>query len=63
MMNQPFFDEDSPIHDWFPAREGALRIVSLIVIIGISAIGLFLGMRIITDNCAAKLRGMHKKAS
>ncbi|KAM5531204.1 hypothetical protein V8D89_015122 [Ganoderma adspersum] len=62
-MLLPFFDEDSSIHDWFPAREWALRIVSLIVILGISAIGLFLGTRIITDNRAAKLRVMRKKGS
>ncbi|TBU50878.1 dolichol phosphate-mannose biosynthesis regulatory protein Dpm2 [Dichomitus squalens] len=59
----PFFDEDSPIHDWFPAREWALRIVSFIVVLGISAIGLFLGVRIVVDGKTSDQRQMRKKAS
>ncbi|KAI0748220.1 dolichol phosphate-mannose biosynthesis regulatory protein Dpm2 [Daedaleopsis nitida] len=57
----PFFDESSPIHTWFPAREWALRIVALIVVLGISAIGLFLGFRIVTDRAAGRHRVTHKK--
>ncbi|KAI0807488.1 dolichol phosphate-mannose biosynthesis regulatory protein Dpm2 [Fomes fomentarius] len=58
----PFFDESSPIHTWFPSREWALRIVALIVVLGISAIGLFLGLRIITDGSTKGRNARKKKA-
>ncbi|TFK89147.1 dolichol phosphate-mannose biosynthesis regulatory protein Dpm2 [Polyporus arcularius HHB13444] len=58
----PFLDESSPIHGWFPSREWALRIVSFVVILGISAIGLFLGFRVVTDETAAQKRHVHRKA-
>ncbi|KAI0721000.1 dolichol phosphate-mannose biosynthesis regulatory protein Dpm2, partial [Cerioporus squamosus] len=59
----PFFDESSPIHGWFPSREWALRIVSFIVVLGISAIGLFLGFRIVADGTAAQQRYNRRKDS
>ncbi|PCH38066.1 hypothetical protein WOLCODRAFT_51086, partial [Wolfiporia cocos MD-104 SS10] len=43
----PFFDTSSPIHAVFPSREWAVRIPSFILILGMSAIGLFLGTTII----------------
>ncbi|RPD80166.1 dolichol phosphate-mannose biosynthesis regulatory protein Dpm2, partial [Lentinus tigrinus ALCF2SS1-7] len=57
----PFFDESSPIHTWFPSREWALRIVSFIVILGISAIGLFLGFRIVTNGATPQQRHRREK--
>ncbi len=50
MYLQPILDESSPVHAWFPSREWALRIPAFIVVLGISAIGLFLGARIIHDG-------------
>ena len=43
---QPFFDASSPIHQWFPAREWAVRIPAFILVVGISAIGVFLGLKV-----------------
>ncbi|KZT09436.1 uncharacterized protein LAESUDRAFT_646615, partial [Laetiporus sulphureus 93-53] len=43
----PFFDASSPIHGYFPSREWAIRIPAFIVVLGLSAIGLFLGISII----------------
>ena len=48
--SQPFFDESSPIHSWFPSREWAVRIPAFITVFGISAIGLFLGVRIVNEG-------------
>ncbi|KAI0374992.1 dolichol phosphate-mannose biosynthesis regulatory protein Dpm2 [Pilatotrama ljubarskyi] len=50
----PILDESSPVHAWFPAREWALRIPAFIVVLGISAIGSFLGIRIMRDGQAAR---------
>ncbi|KAI9070390.1 dolichol phosphate-mannose biosynthesis regulatory protein Dpm2, partial [Trametes sanguinea] len=46
----PILDESSPVHKWFPSREWALRIPAFIVVVGISAIGLFLGTRIVNEH-------------
>ncbi|KAI6166989.1 hypothetical protein EDD17DRAFT_1542313, partial [Pisolithus thermaeus] len=37
----PFFDVSSPIHDYFPAREWAVRLPAFILIVGLSGIGFF----------------------
>lgn len=47
---QPFFDSSSPIHEWFPAREWAVRVPAFILIIGLSVIGAFFGSTIAADN-------------
>ncbi|KZV62837.1 hypothetical protein PENSPDRAFT_590784 [Peniophora sp. CONT] len=54
----PFFDASSPIHDWFPAREWAVRLPAFILFLGLTAIGSFVGMTIVKENRkkAAKAR-------
>ncbi|KZT67734.1 hypothetical protein DAEQUDRAFT_672610 [Daedalea quercina L-15889] len=46
----PFFDASSPVHDYFPSREWAVRIPAFILVIGISAISLCLGLVIIKEH-------------
>ncbi|KAH9951249.1 dolichol phosphate-mannose biosynthesis regulatory, partial [Amylocystis lapponica] len=46
----PFFDADSPIHGMFPSREWAVRIPAFVLVLGMSAIGIFIGSQIIKDN-------------
>ncbi|KAF8274884.1 dolichol phosphate-mannose biosynthesis regulatory [Lactarius quietus] len=46
----PFFDASSPIHAWFPPREWAIRLPAFILVIGLSAIGAFVGSTIIKEN-------------
>ncbi|KAI0725127.1 dolichol phosphate-mannose biosynthesis regulatory [Fomitopsis betulina] len=46
----PFFDATSPVHSYFPSREWAVRIPALILVVGISAISLFLGFAVIKDQ-------------
>ncbi|KAL0946867.1 hypothetical protein HGRIS_013033 [Hohenbuehelia grisea] len=48
----PFFDPSSPIHDYFPAREWAIRIPAFLLVVGLSGIGLFLGATISKENRA-----------
>jgi len=46
----PFFDASSPIHAWFPPREWAVRLPAFILVVGLSAIGAFIGSTIIREN-------------
>jgi len=49
-MILPFFDSSNPIHSWFPSREWAVRLPAFILVVGLSAIGLFLGSTIIKEK-------------
>ncbi|KAI6109010.1 hypothetical protein EV401DRAFT_395728 [Pisolithus croceorrhizus] len=57
---QPFFDVSNPIHDYFPAREWAVRLPAFILVVGLSGIGFFVGFTIAKENkkkaLKAKLR-------
>ncbi|KZP19461.1 hypothetical protein FIBSPDRAFT_827990 [Athelia psychrophila] len=46
----PFFDKTSPIHDYFPAREWAIRLPAFILVIGLAVIGTFVGSTIMKEN-------------
>ncbi|KAJ8521620.1 hypothetical protein ONZ45_g1691 [Pleurotus djamor] len=46
----PFFPSDNPIHSVFPSREWAVRIPAFLLVVGLSAIGLFLGATIAKEN-------------
>jgi dolichol phosphate-mannose biosynthesis regulatory protein len=50
VLPQPFFDATSPIHDYFPAREWAIRLPAFVLAVGLAAIGTFIGLTIIKDN-------------
>lgn len=45
--NQPFLDASSPVHDFFPRREWAVRIPALLLVFGLSAIGCALGFSMV----------------
>ncbi|KAF9815311.1 hypothetical protein IEO21_04674 [Rhodonia placenta] len=46
----PFFDESSPVHDMFPSREWAVRIPAFVLVTGISAIAIFIGLAIVSER-------------
>ncbi|EGN95948.1 hypothetical protein SERLA73DRAFT_59512 [Serpula lacrymans var. lacrymans S7.3] len=46
----PFFDATSPVHDYFPAREWAIRLPAFILVLGLSGIGFFVGSTVIKEN-------------
>jgi len=46
----PFFDASSPIQDFFPPREWAVRLPAFILVVGLSGIGYFVGSTIIKEN-------------
>ncbi|KIL00115.1 hypothetical protein PAXRUDRAFT_821993 [Paxillus rubicundulus Ve08.2h10] len=46
----PFFDAPSPIHDYFPAREWAVRLPAFILVVGLSGIGLFIGSTVMKEK-------------
>jgi dolichyl-phosphate mannosyltransferase polypeptide 2 regulatory subunit len=50
VLLQPFFDTTSPIHDYFPAREWAIRLPAFILVVGLAVIGTFIGSTIIKEN-------------
>ncbi|KAG5727982.1 hypothetical protein E4T56_gene19395 [Termitomyces sp. T112] len=58
----PFFDSSSEIHVFFPPREWAVRIPAFILIVGISAIGLFVGSTIAKEN-RKKIRSERLRAA
>jgi dolichyl-phosphate mannosyltransferase polypeptide 2 regulatory subunit len=56
----PFFDTSSPLHDYFPAREWAVRLPAFLLVVGLSGIGWFIGSTIMKEKTKkaqkAKLR-------
>jgi len=46
----PFFDPSSQIHNFFPAREWAVRLPALILVVGLTVIGVFIGKTIAQEN-------------
>ncbi|KAJ7940593.1 dolichol phosphate-mannose biosynthesis regulatory [Mycena leptocephala] len=49
-MLLPFFDSSSEIHNFFPAREWAVRLPAFILAVGVFAIGLFVSLTVIREN-------------
>jgi len=46
----PLIDPSNPIHNFFPAREWAIRLPAFLLVLGLTAIGLFIGSTIIKEN-------------
>ncbi|KAJ6630828.1 dolichol phosphate-mannose biosynthesis regulatory [Mycena sp. CBHHK59/15] len=61
-FSQPFFDSSSEIHNFFPAREWAVRLPAFILVVGVSAIGAFVGSTIIRENRANSQRARLRTA-
>ncbi|KAJ7343442.1 dolichol phosphate-mannose biosynthesis regulatory [Mycena albidolilacea] len=49
-MLLPFFDSSSEIHNFFPPREWAVRLPAFILLVGVTAIGAFVGNTIVKEN-------------
>jgi dolichyl-phosphate mannosyltransferase polypeptide 2 regulatory subunit len=47
---KPFFDSSSQIHNYFPPREWAVRLPALILVLGLTVIGIFVGRTITKEN-------------
>lgn len=58
----PFFDKSSPIHDYFPAREWAVRLPAFILVVGLSGIGFFVGFTIANEKKKKALRAKLRAA-
>ena len=50
ISRQPLFDESSPVHKFFPSREWAVRLPAFILVVGLSAVGVFVGFTILEEN-------------
>jgi len=46
----PFFDDSDAIHDMFPSREWAVRLPASILVLGLFAVGSFVGLTIVKEN-------------
>jgi len=46
----PLIDPSSPVHNYFPAREWAVRLPAFLLVVGLTAIGLFVGSTIVKEN-------------
>ncbi|KAF7304919.1 Dolichol phosphate-mannose biosynthesis regulatory protein [Mycena kentingensis (nom. inval.)] len=49
-MLLPFFDSSSEIHAYFPSREWAVRLPAFLLVVGMSAIGAFVGLTIVKEQ-------------
>ncbi|KAG9049678.1 hypothetical protein FS837_009442 [Tulasnella sp. UAMH 9824] len=58
----PFFPNDSPIQDFFPAREWAVRIPAFILVVGMSAVGAFFGSVAIKEGRKRRAKAAMKSA-
>jgi dolichyl-phosphate mannosyltransferase polypeptide 2 regulatory subunit len=56
---QPFLEPSNSLHNYFPAREWAVRLPAFLLLSGVGAIGLFFGK--VMMNEARKKRGGGKK--
>lgn len=63
MIPQPFVDHDHVLHTLFPPRVWAIRIPVLLVILGSTVVGSFIGMVMVRSNRkkAAKAAAASKK--
>jgi len=46
----PLLDPSDPIHDFFPAREWAVRLPVFLLVVGLTGIGFFIGSTIVKEN-------------
>ncbi|KAJ4487922.1 dolichol phosphate-mannose biosynthesis regulatory [Lentinula aciculospora] len=46
----PFFDSANDIHSYFPAREWAIRLPLFVLIVGLTAIGFFVGSTVMKEK-------------
>lgn len=47
---KPLVDSSSPVHHYFPAREWAVRLPAFLLLLGLTAIGIFVGSTIVKEN-------------
>ncbi|ORY79950.1 dolichol phosphate-mannose biosynthesis regulatory protein Dpm2 [Protomyces lactucae-debilis] len=50
VMLMPFVDQGHPLHELFPAREWAIRIPVILLILGGTLVGSFLGMVMVRSS-------------
>ena len=53
---QPFFPASHPIHDLFPAREWAIRLPAFILVVGLSVVGLFVGLVVMKERAKKNVK-------
>ncbi|TFK29960.1 hypothetical protein FA15DRAFT_663271 [Coprinopsis marcescibilis] len=46
----PFLEDTNILHGFFPAREWAVRLPAFILVVGVTAIGLFIGSTIMKER-------------
>lgn len=59
LTRQPFLEPTNAVHDYFPAREWAVRLPAFLLLSGITGISLFFGRVMMAE--ARKRRGQGKK--
>ncbi|KDQ60797.1 hypothetical protein JAAARDRAFT_31777 [Jaapia argillacea MUCL 33604] len=58
----PFFEPSSLVHQMFPPREWAVRLPALILVLGLTAIGIFIGSTIVKENRRKALKARQRDA-
>ena len=57
---KPFLDDDSKLHQYFPAREWAVRLPAFLFVVGLSGVGAFIGMTIAKENKKKALKAKQR---
>ncbi|KAG8969671.1 hypothetical protein FRC03_001543 [Tulasnella sp. 419] len=58
----PFLPVDHPAQEYFPSREWAIRIPAFILVLGISAVGAFMGSVLLKESRKRKAKLANKAA-
>ncbi|KAF8334323.1 uncharacterized protein EI90DRAFT_2970777 [Cantharellus anzutake] len=58
----PFFPPEHPIHNHFPPREWAVRIPAFLLVVGLSAVGAFIGSVLIKEGRKRREKNAVKQA-
>lgn len=57
----PFFPPSSPVHAWFPSREYAVLVPSLLLLVGLCTVGMFAGVVYIRAARKEKAKALSNK--
>ncbi|KAH8117557.1 dolichol phosphate-mannose biosynthesis regulatory [Phellopilus nigrolimitatus] len=58
----PFLDKSNSLHDFFPAREWAVRLPAFLFVVGLAGVGAFIGSTIVKENRKKALKARQRTA-
>ncbi len=49
-ISQPLLDDDNPLQEYFPSREWVVRLPAFTFVVGLAAVGSFVGVTIVKEK-------------